>query len=458
MLTTSFHIYPNNKQEKTMSGTLETTLALGETVPARPARTARKNVIAISIGNGLEMYDFTVYSFFAAVIGQLFFNVASPAAALLLSLATFGVGFVMRPLGAVLIGNYADRHGRKAALTLTIALMTLGTALIALTPTYDSIGLAATVLLVLGRLLQGLSAGGEIGAASAALMESDNRHRRCYMVSWQLASQGAAALAGALVGFAINGLLEENEILAWGWRIPFILGLLIGPVGLYIRRNLDETHAGTRTEASPIKTVLKTQWRTILCGMLMIWAGTASMYVEVFYMPTYLIRELNYPATTAFAVAVLAGLTLFVLPPILGRLCDQLQSRKTLPMVGMALAFVLIYPAFALLHDTSALWQALLIIGVLIALFATCSSSLFVLIMEAFRQQYRASGMSAIYGFGVTVFGGFTPLLVSMLIVWSGDKMAPAYYLMTALLVSSIAMWCFPTPPRADQDTAGAPQ
>jgi MFS transporter, MHS family, proline/betaine transporter len=438
----------NKKPEKAMSSSLQTTPAVTlETADVtRPASKSRKNVVAISIGNGLEMYDFTVYSFFAAIIGQLFFNVGSPVAALLLSLATFGVGFVMRPLGAVLIGNYADRHGRKAALTLTIALMTLGTALIALTPTYDSIGVAATVILVVGRLLQGLSAGGEIGAASAALMESDNRQRRCYMVSWQLASQGAAALAGALVGFAINSLLEQEQILAWGWRIPFVLGLLIGPVGLYIRRNLDETHSGTDSDTSPIRTVLKSQWRTILCGMLMIWAGTASMYVEVFYMPTYLINELAYPPTTAFAVAVLAGLTLFLLPPVLGRLCDRLQSRKTLPMIGMALTFALIYPAFALLHDTTDLWQALAIIGVLIALFATCSSSLFVLIMEAFRRQHRASGMSMIYGFGVTLFGGFTPLLVASLIAWSDNRMAPAFYLMLALAVSTLAMWRFPVP------------
>ncbi|WP_020683546.1 MFS transporter [Marinobacterium rhizophilum] len=431
-----------------MSSTLELNnpATLGTIGDTRPANTSRKNVVAISIGNGLEMYDFTVYSFFAAIIGQLFFNVDSPVAALLLSLATFGVGFVMRPLGAVVIGNYADRHGRKAALTLTIGLMTLGTGLIALTPTYESIGVSATVVLVVGRLLQGLSAGGEIGAASAALMESGNRPRRCYMVSWQLASQGAAALAGALVGFAINGLLDAEQIQSWGWRIPFIIGLLIGPVGLYIRRNLDETHAGSSELTAPFKTVLRTQWRTIVCGMLMIWAGTASMYVEVFYMPTYLINELHYPATTAFAVAVLAGLTLFLLPPVLGRLCDRLQSRKTLPMIGMALAFILIYPAFLLLHSTSALWQALAVIGVLIALFATCSSSLFVLIMEAFRRQHRASGMSMIYGFGVTAFGGFTPLLVASLISWSGNQMAPAFYLMTTLVISAIAMWRFPVP------------
>ena len=428
----------------TLSSSLDAEVASGQVQPAKTAD-SRKAIFAISLGNGLEMYDFTVYSFFAVIIGELFFNVGGTAAGLLLSLATFGVGFVMRPLGAVLIGNYADKYGRKAALTLTIALMTIGTGMIALTPTYESIGIAATIILVVGRLLQGLSAGGEIGTASAALMESNNYQRRCYMVSWQLASQGAAALFGALVGFAVNGLLSPEEVHSWGWRIPFVLGLLIGPVGWYIRRHLNESHqADPNTQDTPFKTVLRKQGRTILTGMLMIWGGTACMYIEVFYMPTYLIKELGYTSTTAFAVAVLAGLMLMLLMPVFGQWADRLASRKTLPLLGMLGSFVCIYPAFTLLGGDVSLLKALLVIGVLIALFALSNASLLVLIMEAFAQQYRASGISMIYGFGVTVFGGFTPLLVASLIEWSGNKMAPAFYLMIAIVVSSIAMWRFP--------------
>lgn len=428
----------------TLSSSLDAEVASSQVQPAETTD-SRKAIFAISLGNGLEMYDFTVYSFFAVIIGELFFNVGGTAAGLLLSLATFGVGFVMRPLGAVLIGNYADKYGRKAALTLTIALMTIGTGMIALTPTYESIGIAATIILVVGRLLQGLSAGGEIGTASAALMESNNYQRRCYMVSWQLASQGAAALFGALVGFAVNGLLSPEEVHSWGWRIPFVLGLLIGPVGWYIRRHLNESHqADPNTQDTPFKTVLRKQGRTILTGMLMIWGGTACMYIEVFYMPTYLIKELGYTSTTAFAVAVLAGLMLMLLMPVFGQWADRLASRKTLPLLGMLGSFVCIYPAFTLLGGDASLLKALLVIGVLIALFALSNASLLVLIMEAFAQQYRASGISMIYGFGVTVFGGFTPLLVASLIEWSGNKMAPAFYLMLAIVVSSIAMWRFP--------------
>lgn len=409
---------------------------------------SKKNIIAISLGNGLEMYDFTVYSFFAVIIGQLFFDTGGPVASLLLSLATFGVGFVMRPLGAVLIGNYADKYGRKAALTLTISLMTIGTGLIALTPTYESIGIFASITLVLGRLLQGLSAGGEVGTASVALMESDNYNRRCYMVSWQIASQGAAALIGALVAFAVNTNLDTEQLHSWGWRIPFLIGLLIGPVGWYIRRNLKESHqVEVKSAAAPFKVVLRNQWRTIICGMLMMWGGTASMYIDVFYMPTYLINTLHYPASIAFSVAVLAGLLLLLITPTLGRYCDKLKSRKTLPLIGMVLSFLFIYPAFHLLAGEPSLAKGLVIIGILILLFATSSSSLFVLIIEAFNKKHRASGSSMIYGFGVTVFGGFTPLFVASLINWSGNNMAPAWYLMIALIVSGLAMIYFPSKP-----------
>jgi len=430
----------------TLSSSLDSDLTIVSGQSDQSSSKQGKTIFAISLGNGLEMYDFTVYSFFAVIIGELFFNVSGAGAGLLLSLATFGVGFVMRPLGAVLIGNYADKHGRKAALTLTIALMTIGTGMIALTPTYESIGIAATIILVVGRLLQGLSAGGEIGAASAALMESDNYKCRCYMVSWQLASQGAAALFGALIGFAVNGWLTPEDVHSWGWRIPFILGLLIGPVGWYIRRHLKESHEpDTHAKDTPFKTVLRKQGRTVLIGMLMIWGATACMYIEVFYMPTYLIKDLGYAPTTAFAVAVMVGFMLMMLMPVMGKWADRLQSRKTLPLLGMLSSFALIFPAFALLSGEPSLPKALLIIGGLITLFAMANASLLVLIMEAFTQQYRASGISMIYGFGVTVFGGFTPLFVASLIEFSGNKMAPAFYLMTALIVSALAIWRFPT-------------
>lgn len=407
-------------------------------------KTSRKSIFAISLGNGLEMYDFTVYSFFAVIIGQLFFGESGPVTGLLLSLATFGVGFIMRPLGAVLIGNYADKHGRKAALTLTITLMTVGTAFIAFTPSYSSIGIFATISLVIGRLLQGLSAGGEIGAASAALMESNKKDKRCFMVSWQVASQGGAAAVGALVAFTINSTLTPDQILSWGWRIPFLIGLLIGPVGWYIRRHLEDGAVRNTNQTPPVKTLLSKQGKTVFYGILMIWGGTATMFTEVFYMPTYLIHELNYKPTIAYAVAILAGSLLLIFTPLLGHFCDRLKSRKTLPLIGMIASFILIYPAFLYLGSSDSLMKSLFIIGGLILLFVSANSSLLVLIMEAFKPEYRASGISIVYSFGVTIFGGFTPVFVTSVISMTGNKMAPAFYLMFAVVVSCLAMWRFP--------------
>ncbi|MDH2431511.1 MFS transporter [Pokkaliibacter sp. MBI-7] len=409
-------------------------------------KSSASNVVAIVLGNGLEMYDFTVYSFFAAIIGKLYFPVSSSLGALLLSLATFGVGFFMRPLGAVLIGNYADKRGRKAALTLTILLMTIGTALIAFTPTYHQIGIAATLLLVMGRLLQGLSAGGEIGASSAMLMESGLAHRRCFLVSWQTASQGAAALCGALIGVGLSTAFTPAELESGWWRLPFILGLLIAPVGMYIRRQLDETHVVTAEHEHKVslRDVLRQHYRTLLLGILLMVASTSSMYLEVFYMPTYLIRNLHFPSSTAFAVASLAGAILFLVPPFVGKYCDTLKSRKTLPVCAMVLSLLVTYPAFLLLQQSTELLQAMLIIGGLILIMTAVASTIFVLMMEAFEPFSRATGISIMYAFGVTIFGGFAPFFVTALMAWTGSALVPAWYLMAATFISLIAMLLFP--------------
>lgn len=215
---------------------------------APPVNGSRKATVACALGNALEMYDFTIYSFFAVVIAKNFFPAQSASASLLMSLATFGVGFLMRPVGAVVIGRFADRRGRKAALSLTISLMTVGTAMIAFAPSYQDIGLFGTLMLVAGRLTQGFSAGGEVGTASVYLMESSASGNRCRNVSWQAASQGYAAMVGAGLGLLLNNMLSAEDLENWGWRIPFMLGLLIGPLGWYIRRFLPETH-----EAQPAK-------------------------------------------------------------------------------------------------------------------------------------------------------------------------------------------------------------
>nr|WP_315595342.1 MFS transporter [uncultured Cupriavidus sp.] len=406
-------------------------------------------VIAAAIGNGLEIYDFTVYSFFAAIIGRLFFPASSPTASLLLSFATFGAGFVMRPLGAVLIGNLADRRGRKAALTLTIALMTVGTALIAFTPSYASIGVTATVLVVFGRLLQGLSAGGEVGAASALLMESASKNRRCFLVSWQAATQGAAALLGALTGAAVSASLSAEALQSWGWRVPFLIGLLIAPVGIYIRRHLEETHTEDTAHAS-LRAVLREHGRTLFLGVLLMTSSTSSMYIMVFYMPTYLVNTVHMPQATAFLAACVAGLTMLVMAPLFARFADRLGHRKPLLIANSILSLCVMLPNFALLSSGPGLPLTLCCIALSVTIGSVGSGAGTAMMMEALPRHHRATGMSIMYSVGVTVFGGFAPLIVTWLIATTGSRMAPAGYLFCASIISFIALLLFPSHPGRD--------
>lgn len=407
-------------------------------------------VVAIVIGNGFVAYDFTVYSFSAVIIGKLFFPSDNPAASLLLSLATFGAGFVMRPLGALMIGHIADSRGRKAGLTASLALMTLGTWLIACLPGYASIGPAATVLMVLARLMQGLAAGGEIGPASASLMESAGYRQRCFMVSWRGASQGAAAFAAALVGASTTALLSPAAMHDWGWRVPFVLGGLIGPLGWYLRRRMPAAAPRQGIRPSP-RRLFAEHPRALVCGMLMMAAPSVSIYVTVFYMPAYLVRTLHRPPAISLLTACLSGLVILVVTPLVARAADRLASRKTLQYASLWASLLLAWLAFrALTHGAGDL-AALVIITAYVALAVNNAGASSVLMMEAFPPQRRAAGLSVIYSFGVVLFGGFSPFFVTWLINRTGDPMIPAWYLMGATVLTLFALKAFPerevTPP-----------
>ena len=402
----------------------------------------RRVVLASSLGNTLEIYDFTVYSFFAVIIGQLFFPADSSLASLMMALLTFAAGFLMRPLGAVLIGRFADCYGRKQALSLTIALMTVGTGIIAFTPTYSSIGSLASILLVLGRLLQGFSAGGEVGAASAFMMESGRTENRCYMVCWQGASQGIAALLGAFSGWVLTTMLPEQALYRWGWRVPFIIGLLIGPVGWYIRKHLEETHEN-RDNPMLFGDFVRRHARTLGLGILIMASSTVSFYMVVFYMPTYLTRTLHYPSSLAFFLVVFACILLVVIPPLASRFADRMPRRKPLLYWSCSVHAVLAYPAFMLLDQQSTL-LSLLAVSILILPIAVSSGAGLTLLMEAFSRDDRVTGVSIIYSFGVTLFGGFSPLLVTWLIAVTGNPLVPAWYLCAAIIVSGASLRFYP--------------
>lgn len=403
----------------------------------------RKTIAATTVGNALEFFDFTVYGFLALTIGKLFFPTFSGYGQLLLTVASFGVGFVMRPLGGIVIGAYADRAGRKKAMTLTIFLMALGCALIAFAPTYAQIGVAAPLLIVVARLIQGFSAGGEVGASTTLLVEKATTGNRGYMASWQFASQGLGIMLGALVVGGLTAALSAQQMESWGWRVPFVLGLLIAPVGMYIRRHLEESlddhSASANREKSRLGEVCREHGKSVVAAILTISGGTVAAYVVTFYMPTYAIRELGLPPTVALIGAALTGLLSFALAPFVGRLSDRV-GRKPLIVWSRVLMVLLIYPAYLWLTSAPSPLVLYLVVGVLSIGLVVQTVPGITMLPEMFPKHVRASGMSLVYSVGVALFGGFSPFISTWLVNATGSKLAPAWYLlaMTALSLAGL--------------------
>ncbi|GCB04662.1 MFS transporter [Ralstonia sp. SET104] len=420
--------------------TLPATALPGSAVAApKPASQARL-IAACSIGNALEMYDFTVYSFFALMIGKLFFPSDSAYGSLLLAVATFGIGFVMRPLGGFVIGNYADRRGRKAAMTLTIGLMVIGTLCLAVAPTYASAGLFGPLVILAGRLLQGFSLGGEIGASTAMLMESGGIKGRGFRVSWQLGSQGIAALCGALTAAILYGSLSPEALQSWGWRVPFFLGLLIAPVGLYIRSHLDETHTAQTHAPSPLGTLFREYGGLVVKGVLTIIGGTVGTYLVIYFMPTYMIRELHLPASLSLLAGCVTGLTSFGASLLSGWLADRLPRRKPLVVGATLLTVVLLYPAFWLMTHYPSVPLVLALSALLTGTLYLGTTPMLLMMMELLPIKVRASGLSVIYAIGVTVFGGSCQFVVTWLLARTGNPLSPAFYMMACSAITLLTV------------------
>ena len=420
-----------------MSTPLSTALPVA-TEARRPI--GAKAIAAITIGSGLEFYDFSVYSFFATLIGRQFFPVESTLGQLLLSLATFGVGFGMRPIGGLVLGAYADRAGRKPAMMLTLWLMALGSLLFTIAPTYAQIGFFAPLIIVLARLIQGFAIGGEVGASTAMLMEYADDKSRGFYGSWQLFSQGLSFLLGALVALALSSSLSPEALESWGWRIPFALGILVIPVGIYIRRHLKETAAEQGHEAiSSVRVIFTGYRRLIVTGVLLVIGSTASSYIVLDYMTNYTVTVLHLPMTMGTTAACLGALVQISLSIWAGRLSDRIGRRRTIAL-GSIPMLLLIYPAFILMNRFPTLGMLLAVSLVTTLLLVLITVPTLVLITELFPRAIRATGLSIIYCLGVSVFGGFAQFFATGLIGLTGNNNAPALYVMACLCLTLIGL------------------
>ena len=404
-----------------------------------------RQILAAVIGNALEWYDFVVYGFLTVIISRLFFPSDSEYASLLMAMATFGVGFFMRPVGGILIGLYADRKGRKAALQLIILLMTISIAMIAFAPTYAAIGAAAPVLIVLARLLQGMATGGEFASATSFLVESAPPDRRGFYGSLQMVGQSVAALAGATAGMLITQGLTPEQIDSWGWRVPFMFGLLIGPVGLWIRRHLNETEAFVEASQSVEEPVgLMALWRlyrrSIAVSFGLVVSGTIMYYVVLIYMPTYAKTQLGIPLGEAFIAQVAGLLCLTVGTPFFGILSDRIGRRPVL-MLACVLYFILPYPLFSWLQAEPGLFRLAVMQVLLCSAVAVGFGAISTALAEQFPVRMRSTGLALAYNFAVMLFGGFAQLIVTWLIKATGTPLAPAYYVMFGSVVGLTASY-----------------
>ena len=407
----------------------------------KPPRT--RQIIAAVIGNALEWYDFVVYGFLTVIIARLFFPGQDEYASLLLTMATFGVGFFMRPVGGIVLGMYADRKGRKAALQLIIALMTLSMAMIAFAPPYAAIGVAAPLLILLARLLQGFATGGEFASATSFLVESAPAHKRGFYGSLQMVGQSLAALSGAVAGALITRGLAPDQIDAWGWRLPFLFGLIIGPVGLYIRRYLEETEAfiearRERAVRNPLRTVVTQNSRGLAVTFGLVICGTISYYVVLVYMPTFAKTQLSMSMSDAFTAQIFGLVCLTVAIPLFGALSDRI-GRKPILMAATVAYFVLLYPMFVWVHAEPGLVRLAIMQGILCSLVGVFLGPISTAIAEQFPTGVRSTGLAVAYNFAVMLFGGFAQFIVTWLIRETGSPLAPAYYVMFGAIVGFVA-------------------
>ena len=406
------------------------------------ALSVRKAMI-IGVGNALEFYDFLTFSYFAIQIGRVFFPESQTSHGLLWSLATFGLGFTTRPLGGIVIGTYGDRVGRKPAMMLSFSLMGAAILGLALTPSYAQIGLAAPLLLLLFRLIQGFALGGEVGPSTAYLIEAAPQDHRGFYVSIQYATQGVAILAAGLVGFGLSSALSPEALEAWGWRVAFLLGATVVPVGLHIRRNLSETLDAPRAAVTAVARQ-KISPLLVVLALLMLGSNTIGTYV-MNYMNTYAQDALKLPAQLAFGATIAMGSCYAMGSLVGGWLSDRIGARRVMLSALVGMLFLAV-PAFVWLNDLRTALALYAVTAVLTFLGTVACVGVMISIAATLPKASRSGGIAMLYAGAVALFGGTAQLIVKWLSDVTASPIAPAWYLSIALMVGGIAMFAFRAP------------
>lgn len=402
----------------------------------------RRAIFSCAIGNFFELFDFTIYGYFAVAIARAFY----PTGSMFSTFATFGAAFLMRPVGAIVLGAYGDRMGRRAALVVTIGLMAAATGFTGLIPSYQSIGVWAPILLLVCRLLQGFSTGGEWGGAAAFLVEYAPPGKRGLIGSMQQTSTQIGSLSGSLSAALLASSLSQADFYAWGWRIPFVVGFVLGPIGYYLRRKVAETPAFERAvesravERAPLITAIREYRGRMLQAFGVSIIGCIANFTFVIYLVSYAINTMKLPPGSALSCAVASGLVLVTLTPIVGHLSDRI-GRRPMILACALLNLVFDYPLFLLaIHGGSfrTLLAALMCNAVFQSMYTGTIPSI---LAEMFPTRVRYTGLSVSYGFAVVLFGGFAPLISTWLVALTGNPFAPAFYVMTGGALSALAIF-----------------
>ncbi len=420
-----------------------------------PAVLARRAVAAATIGNALEFYDFVTYTFFSIQIGHAFFPGKSAYVSLMLSLATFGAGFVTRPIGGIVIGRYADRVGRRSAMMLSFIMMGVAIVALALIPPYAQIGIAAPILAVAARMVQGFSLGGEVGPTTAYLLEAAPVHRRGLAVSWQGASQGLSAAVGGAVGFGLSNLLAPAALDAYGWRIAFLLGAVTLPFGLWLRRTLPETlHAPepaptTRPTPQPAPTtstaertgmgLVQDSRRIIVLALVVLAAGTIGTYVFN-YMTTFAQHTLHMAPGPALAAGAL-GNVVGVAGGLFGGWLSDKIGRRPVMIIPAILNLAMLIPIFAWITGSRTVLALTVGTAVISLMGAIGGGAFYTAVAESLPKRIRGATFATVYAFSIAIFGGTTQLVITWLIHVTHSNMAPAWYLFGASAFGLVARW-----------------